>query len=307
MIRNSDSHLEAIESALDLIENGVQAPLDLDQIARNSGMSFWHFQRTFAALTGEPVGSYVRRRRLSAAAHDLLRTRRRILDIALDYQFESHSAFTRAFRTMFGISPDQFRRDPISLWSTRPKLTNDGLRHLQRIGLQPEFVELPALHLLGICTRFISISSEKTNSTTVLPSLWKAFLPRISDIAGAGVSAGSLEPALAPCRFGAWDSLPANDRTDPDELQYLASISVSPLVNTPTGMVQWTAPSSRYARFIHKGPIGRISETISYIYAVWLPRSGLKRGTAFDLEYYDHRFRAESEGSELEYYLPLAP
>src|SRR5690606_26599553 len=127
-------------------------------------MSYWHFHRAFAAMTGETVGSYLRRRRLSAAAGEVLRSRKRLVDIAVDFQFGSHEAFTRAFRAMFGISPSAFRRDPISLWSARPRLDGERLRHLRKLSLEPRIVELPRLRLVGFETRFFGYSSERANN-----------------------------------------------------------------------------------------------------------------------------------------------
>lgn len=53
---------------------------------------------------------YIRKRRLSCAAHDLLITSKRIIDIAVEYQFQSQESFTRAFKKMFGITPGKYRK-----------------------------------------------------------------------------------------------------------------------------------------------------------------------------------------------------
>lgn len=295
MSRTTERHLDAIERALEVIEEGLRGPLDLDQAARDSGMSYWHFQRTFSALVGEPVGSYVRRRRIAAAARELLHTRRRILEIALDYGFESHAAFTRAFRARVGKSPDAFRRDPVPLWSARP-LTGERLRRLQSSRPEPAIIELPTLHLLGRRTRFIGTHSERSNSTTVLPRLWRECLPRLRELEGS---------APREC-YGAWDSLPRAERTDPDELQYLAAIPIVTAAPPPPDLVVWSVRAGRFARFVHRGPVNGIADTIDFIYGVWLPSAGMERGPGCDLERYDARFSATSEQSEFEYYVPLA-
>src|ERR1043166_651970 len=71
--------LRAIQRALDLIEERLREPLRLADLARNVGMSLWHFQRTFSAMVGQPAGSYIRRRRLAEAARCLRATARTIL------------------------------------------------------------------------------------------------------------------------------------------------------------------------------------------------------------------------------------
>ncbi len=295
MTQTADVHLRAIEAALDTIEDGLTGPLDLDRIAGTCGMSFWHFQRAFAAFTGEPVGSYIRRRRLSLAADQLAGSRRRILDIALDHQFESHSAFTRAFRITFGLTPAAFRKHPHTLRSARPRLTPSRLRHLQSIRLEPDVIECPPLCLVGLDTRFTIATAGGTNSPWVLPRLWRRFMGRLGELSGT----------QGAVRYGACDCMPATQREDPDELRYLAAVAVSPQTSVPSGMVRWHAPASRFARFVHRGPIERIGETINYVYAAWFPRSGRERGDGFDIERYDARFRRTGTRSEIDYLVPL--
>ena len=137
---------------------------------------------------------------------------------------------------------------------------------------------------------------DQPDNTTVLPRLWQEFIPRIHEI----------NPASGACRYGAWNCLPHAERSDPDELLYVAGLGVALPVTIPPGMVQWTAAPSRYARFIHSGPALRLGDTIEYIYALWLPRAGLERGTSFGFESYDQRFSVANPHSEIAYFVPLA-
>ena len=101
---------ELINRALDYIEDNLTRAMTPDHIAAVAGYSRYHFGRLFRAMTGQRLAEYVRRRRLCEAARELLLSRQRILDIALDYQFESQEAFTRAFKKEFGTSPGLYRR-----------------------------------------------------------------------------------------------------------------------------------------------------------------------------------------------------
>lgn len=293
--RPPDHHFGAVQRALDHIEVELRRPIRVTQLARISGMSFWHFQHVFTALVGEPVASYIRRRRLTMAARELRRRRRGLVDIAFDYQFGSHEAFTRAFRATFGLTPREFRREPIALWRSRPRLSLERLRRLQRLPPQPTFVSLPALHLVGITARFFGVNSDRSNNTTIIPPLWIEFRSRWT----------RRWPPATGQSFGAWKFLSHTDRTDPEEYVYLAARSVPQDSRVPTGMVSWSIPANFYARFTHRGPISRIGETIQHIYAAWLPRSGLERADGFDLELYDHRFRREEPESQSFYFVPI--
>lgn len=91
------------------IDENITRALSLDEIAAKSGYSKWYLQRMFKK-TGLSIGHYVRERRLSEAAKDLINSHDTILTIALKYGFESQSTFTRAFRNKFGQAPGRFRK-----------------------------------------------------------------------------------------------------------------------------------------------------------------------------------------------------
>lgn len=105
---------QKIANACTAIERDLAAGHRIANLAKVSGMAPHHFQRRFAAATGETVAGYLRSRRLERAAIALTETDARILDIALDCGFETHPALTRAFSSHFGISPQSFRRRGLS-------------------------------------------------------------------------------------------------------------------------------------------------------------------------------------------------
>ena len=100
--------LDQIRISIEFIESHVRDEISVAQIAREAGLSNWHFQRVFHELSGETVGSYVRRRRLAESLSELRNSNRKMIDIALDYQFGSAEAYSRAFRTEFGFSPREY-------------------------------------------------------------------------------------------------------------------------------------------------------------------------------------------------------
>ena len=292
-----DHYLAAVQRALDFIEVSLRLPVTLEQISRRAGFSLWHFQRIFAAYTGEPLASYLRRRRLTAAAEELRTASRTIIDLALEYQFESHAAFTRAFRSALRLSPSEFRRKhrlPRFLARNRPTLAN--LQHLSRnLTMKPEIIELPALHLLGLTARFIGPKSPDANNQQIIPPLFQQFFSRKSE----------LPPALDGYTYGACTCLPEKMRSREDELVYHVSISVAPAGQTPPGMRVWKLPALTYAAFQHRGPVARIGETFNYIYGTWLPRSDYKLAPAASLERYDDRFGDGGANSEMDILVPL--
>src|SRR6202042_1893128 len=97
------------QKALWYIESHLAEALTLDEIAGVAGVSRFHLVRAFAAATGSPVMRYVRARRLTEAARALAGGAPDILSLALEADYGSPEAFTRAFRDHFGITPEMVR------------------------------------------------------------------------------------------------------------------------------------------------------------------------------------------------------
>jgi AraC family transcriptional regulator len=102
---------ESIQNTLDYIEENLSEKLEIDELAKKANLSQFYYQRLFKRLVGKPVMEYIKLRRLANAAKYLLKEDR-ILDVSLDFGFDSHETFTRAFREAYGITPDSYRHDP---------------------------------------------------------------------------------------------------------------------------------------------------------------------------------------------------
>src|SRR6202030_2018395 len=97
------------QKALCFIESHLAEPITLDEISAVAEVSRFHLVRAFGEATGLSVMRYVRARRLSQAARALAAGAPDILSLALDADYGSHEAFTRAFRDHFGVTPEAVR------------------------------------------------------------------------------------------------------------------------------------------------------------------------------------------------------
>jgi len=97
------------EKALWFVESHLPEAISLDDVAASSGVSRFHVTRAFGAATGRSVMGYARARRLTEAARRLADGAPDILSVALDAGYNSHEAFTRAFRDQFGTTPELVR------------------------------------------------------------------------------------------------------------------------------------------------------------------------------------------------------
>jgi len=103
-------YIAPINRATGCIESRLGEPIAIEDVAAAAGYSRFHFDRLFLAVVGDTASRYIRKRRLSEAARQLVASNKRSLDIALGCQFQSQEAFTRAFRRTFGISPGAYRK-----------------------------------------------------------------------------------------------------------------------------------------------------------------------------------------------------
>lgn len=109
------NYKKEIQEVIDYIEANLCEKLKLSDLAERCHLSEFYFHRLFRKETGETVMEYVRKRRLTKAAEDLLETQFSILDIAVKYEFSCGEAFSRAFKKMYGITPIEYRNSKSKL------------------------------------------------------------------------------------------------------------------------------------------------------------------------------------------------
>ncbi|MFJ3894882.1 MULTISPECIES: GyrI-like domain-containing protein [unclassified Streptomyces] len=114
--------LERLNEALNHLEAGLDREVDVTEAARIAAVSEYHFRRLFSALAGMPLPVYVRRRRMTLAAAEVLAGERTLLDIAVRYGYGSGEAFARAFRSVHGIGPGEARRTG-ALLTAQPRMS----------------------------------------------------------------------------------------------------------------------------------------------------------------------------------------
>jgi AraC-like DNA-binding protein len=86
----------------------LQDPITASDIAKAAGYSQYHATRLFKAETGQLPFNYIRSQRLIQSAYVLRHSRQKVIDVALNFVFDSHEGFTRAFSKTFGITPKKF-------------------------------------------------------------------------------------------------------------------------------------------------------------------------------------------------------
>lgn len=162
----------------------------------------------FKDVTGHAIGAYIRARRLSKSAVALRLTARPILDIALQYRFDSQQTFTRAFKKQFAQTPALYRRSPE--WSAF------GIRPPLRLGefTMPEhkFVTTEDTPLIGV-TQSYSCSLEQISDFRheMRYQFWHDFLGNA--------------PTIPPVLYGLNETRPSQDKDDEQEVFYTTALA----------------------------------------------------------------------------------
>ena len=271
------------QKALWFIESHLADTLTLDEIAGVAGISRFHMVRAFAAATGLPVMRYVRARRLSEAARALAAGAPDILTLALDADYGSHEAFTRAFRDRFGVTPEAVRslaridhikiQEPIQMDST----FTDNLQ-------PPRFEIAKPLLVAGLGERY------NHENGAGIPGQWQRFHQSVDRIPGR---IGKV--AYGVCCNG----------DDAGNFDYIAGVEVTDFSDLPREFARVRIPEQRYAVFTHKDHISTIRRTVNTIWNQWLPASGLKAADAPNFERYDDNFNPLTGDGGLEIWIPV--
>ncbi len=111
------NYIQGLQNAIDYIEEHLTDDLDIEEIAAQSGLSAFYFQRIFNILCDYSLGEYIRNRRLTLAGNELSGTDEKVIDIALKYGYDSPESFSRAFSRFHGITPSQAKKNSSPLKS----------------------------------------------------------------------------------------------------------------------------------------------------------------------------------------------
>ena len=272
------------------LQNHLDDPLSLEDLAKVACFSPYHFHRIFRGVVGESVKEHVRRLRLERAAFRLTSSSRSVIEIALDAGYDTHESFTRAFGRMFGMSPSAYRRDyrssavsqtAASMWQRQPATT------------------------IGDVT--VEVRFETRQPTRV------AFVRHVGPYRECGVAWQKLGSFAAQQGWFSPDILRIGishddpDVTVPDKLRYDACLTVNHAFKATGDIGVQDISGGQYAIVTHRGPYDTLEETYRQLFREWVPTSGRELSSAPCFEVY-HNDPSTTRPADLvtDIYVPLA-
>lgn len=246
------------------IQEHLDDPLSLEELAARACFSPYHFHRLFKGMVGESVKEHVRRLRLERAASRLKLSAASITHIALDAGYESPEAFTRSFRNVFGFSPSRFRsanqnpmlaRVPSGLHYTGGK----ALSNFKATQPGGKNMEVIIKHLEPIRVAFM----RHVGPYSQVGATWDRFLPHL----GKEGLLGGDSLFIGICHDDP-------EVTQQDRIRYDACVSVDASFVPAGDIGAQVIPGGVYAATTHFGPYPKLGETYTKLLGQWLPRSG---------------------------------
>ena len=232
--------ISTLNGIVDHIETHLTDEVDIAALARRGGTTEYHLRRMFSSLAGMPLSEYVRRRRMTIAATDLV-SGDDILTVATRFGYGSAEAFGRAFRAVHGVNPSTVRRDGGPLRAQphlRFRLSVEG-----RTPMDTRIIDRPAFRLVGHAARVplihAGVNPHIQAHVAALPAREHERLKALSDTEPSGI-------------------LQITDDVDPDdaegtELTYLHGVAIGADSPVPGDLDVIDVPAGAWAVFRSSG------------------------------------------------------
>lgn len=261
------------------IETDLDSNPTLADLSESLGLSRFYLTRTFALLTGKPLMTYVRARRLTEAAAALAHGRETVTGAGLAAGYDAAESFSRAFRAAFGVAPSSIRgpddlgslnlQEPLNM----PETPNRAVSPTIRTG--------GGQKICGFADRFTM------DTRTRIPALWN----RTASELGRHMTKGT---------FGV-----CYDFRDDGSFSYLAGAAEADFPDTD-GLDSVTLPAGTYAVTEHSDHISTIGETWDAIFSAWAPNAPYEILTSPEFEFYEPDFDPAGQG-RVSIWIPVAP
>jgi AraC family transcriptional regulator len=265
-------YTERMLSVLVFIQKNLDEELSLEEYARVAHFSPYHFHRIFRGMVGESLHEHIRRLRLERAATRLKHTKRTVIKIALEAGYDTHEAFTRTFRTLYGCSPSRYRRDRSVTFATKAGVHYQEHSSPQKLRLRKggRPMEVRIEHVEPMRVAFV----RHVGPYDQVGTAWE----RVCTQLGKDGLLGPRAKFIGIC----YDD---PEVTPSERIRYDACITVNDAFVAYDDVGVQTI-GGEYAVATHVGPYTLLGQTYAKLLGQWLPHSGRELRSEPSLEFY---------------------
>lgn len=273
---------ESISRAIDYIESHIKEELTVADIAKQAIISPYYFQKGFSMLCGFTVGEYIKKRRLTLAGSELISTDRKIIDIALEYGYDSPDSFTKAFLRFHGATPTAIRKREATLKSFAPL----KIKFILTGGYTMEYkiVKKAQFTVVGV-----SNTVKYDNVKVEIPKVWAEFNQSQKNLHINSMYGISIDKDM-----------------DGNEFEYLIADNYNPLEEIPDGFVTLVIPEYTWAVFVCKGAFvesNSMQNIHKRIFSEWLPQNeDYEIAAGYHIEMYSNPAEYENNIQHTDYH-----
>jgi len=280
------NHTQVLQATLDYIDANIKNNLTATMIADRAGYSAYHFSRVFTGTIGISVMSYVTWRRLQYALYDLSNGKK-VIDVAMEYGFETHAGFTKAFVHWFGFPPSVCSQRLTVKPPIKPKVLMLTNKFLGGNAMHPHIIELTPFAAVGYPTRH---KAEDMKSIANDPTFWSTINLDYGTILSKLYSAFTKSKHFEICMTYDIDE-------STGEFSYILARGIDnfdDLANMEPDMTKLDIPGGLYAIFPTPPTADLLDQVVqdtwNNIFLHWLPQSEFEYDdTRRDFSYHDVR------------------
>lgn len=278
--------LANLNQAMDYIEEHLTEEVSFDELAKKTGISVYHFKRTFSFISGMSLAEYIKKRRLAEANLALL-AGEKVTDVAFKYGYQSIEGFSRAFRDWTGQAPSEVMKTQIQ--KTFPKFSfYIDIKGGQSMDVK--LIEKPAFQIVGVSQK-VPLQYQGENQAIMelaqrITPQQRAEMHTFDDIYPHQVVNASFD-------------FQEGRTTEGGEMTHMIGFATLQ-ENTYEDLEQLSVPAHTWAVFPNEGPFPQtLQETWARIFSEWLPSSGYQVVAAPEISFTQYQGPAEAKYSEI--------
>ncbi|EGO8527597.1 AraC family transcriptional regulator [Enterococcus faecalis] len=278
--------LANLNQAMDYIEEHLTEEVSFDELAKKTGISVYHFKRTFSFVAGMSLAEYIKKRRLAEANLALL-AGEKVTDVAFKYDYQSIEGFSRAFRDWTGQAPSEVMKTQIQ--KTFPKFSfYIDIKGGQSMDVK--LIEKPAFQIVGVSQK-VPLQYQGENQAIMelaqrITPQQRAEMHTFDDVYPHQVVNASFD-------------FQEGRTTEGGEMTHMIGFATLQ-ENIYEDLEQLSVPAHTWAVFPNEGPFPQtLQETWARIFSEWLPSSGYQVVAAPEISFTQYQGPAEAKYSEI--------